>query len=107
MIDPWSTAIEHIASSLKKNKKLLQNLLTNNAKCDIIYIERERDTKNLNPLQKENNMTKTAMINYIKKTGMVLDFSRSYFNRMSKDRVTDLYNRAKEYAKRYNLNVEG
>lgn len=52
-------------------------------------------------------MTKTAMINYIEKTGMVLDFSRSRFNAMLKERVVYFYELAQAYAERHNLKIEG
>ena len=92
-----------------ENKKFFKNLLTNLSKCGIIVSERERNTKNLNPLQKENKMkmTKTAMINYIEKTGMVLNFSRSWFNSMLKEEVIRFYEMAQAYAERYNLKIEG
>lgn len=42
-------------------------------------------------------MTKKAMIDYIEQSGMVLNFSRSYFNHMLKEGVERLYNSAVEY----------
>ena len=53
----------------------------------------------------EKKMTKVEMLNYIKKTGMVVDFDYKYLMRYTRDRITDLYNQAVQYAKRYNLEI--
>jgi hypothetical protein len=50
-------------------------------------------------------MTKVEMLNYIEKTGMVIDFDAKYLMRQTKDRITRLYNQAVQYAKRYNLEI--
>lgn len=42
-------------------------------------------------------MSKKTMIDYIEQSGMVVNFSRSYFNKMLKERVERLYNMAVEY----------
>ena len=42
-------------------------------------------------------MTKKEMINYIEKSGMVIDFSRSYFEKMLKAKVEYFYNLAVKY----------
>ena len=39
-------------------------------------------------------MTKKEMIDYIEASGMVINFSRSYFNKMLRERVEDFYARA-------------
>lgn len=39
-------------------------------------------------------MTKKEMIDYIEESGMVINFSRSYFNKMLRTRVEEFYNDA-------------
>ena len=39
-------------------------------------------------------MTKKEMIDYIEASGMVINFSRSYFNKMLRARVEEFYNDA-------------
>ena len=39
-------------------------------------------------------MTKKEMIDYIEESGMVINFSRSYFNKMLRARVEEFYNDA-------------
>ena len=39
-------------------------------------------------------MSKKEMIDYIEASGMVINFSRSYFNKMLRERVEDFYTRA-------------
>ena len=39
-------------------------------------------------------MTKKEMIDYIEASGMVINFSRSYFNNMLRARVEEFYNDA-------------
>lgn len=46
-------------------------------------------------------MTKKEMIKVIKESGMVVDFSESYFNHMLKERVEHFYTMALEYNRRY------
>lgn len=48
-------------------------------------------------------MTKAKMLDFIEKTGMVIDFDRKYLMRRSKEYIEDLYNRAINYAQRNNL----
>lgn len=43
-------------------------------------------------------MTKTEMLDFIEKTGMIIDFDRNYLMRKTKDHIIDLYNRAVVYA---------
>ena len=43
-------------------------------------------------------MTKTEMLDFIEKTGMIIDFDRNYLMRKTKARIVDLYNRAVVYA---------
>jgi hypothetical protein len=50
-------------------------------------------------------MTKAEMLNYIEKTGMVIDFDYKYLMRYTKDRIIDLYERAVRFAERYNLEI--
>ena len=38
-------------------------------------------------------MTKKEMIKVIEESGMVINFSRSYFEKMLKEKVEDYYNR--------------
>lgn len=45
-------------------------------------------------------MTKKEMIDYIEESGMVINFSRSYFNKMLRERVEELYTKAVRYCNR-------
>jgi len=45
-------------------------------------------------------MTKLEMVNYIEKSGMVINFNHNRFMRMLKERVEDYYNRAVQYSNR-------
>ena len=59
----------------------------------VFYNQKEGRTKP----QKEKErfkMTKKEMIDYIEASGMVINFSRSYFNKMLRERVEDFYARA-------------
>ena len=56
-------------------------------------------------MKEVNKMTKVEMLNYIEKTGMVIDFDAKYLMRQTKDRITRLYNQAVQYSKRYNLEI--
>ena len=59
----------------------------------VIYNQKEGRTKP----QKEKErfkMTKKEMIDYIEASGMVINFSRSYFNKMLRARVEEFYNDA-------------
>jgi hypothetical protein len=53
----------------------------------------------------EKKLTKVEMLNYIQKTGMVIDFDYKYLQRRTKDDITDLYNRAVQYAERNSLEI--
>lgn len=48
-------------------------------------------------------MTKAKMLDFIEKTGMVINFDRKYLMRRSKEYIVDLYNKAIHYAQRNNL----
>ena len=37
------------------------------------------------------------MINFIEKTGMIINFDRNYLMKQTKDKIQDFYNRAKIY----------
>lgn len=39
-------------------------------------------------------MTKKEMINYIEASGMVINFNRSYFDKMPRERVEEFYTKA-------------
>ena len=59
----------------------------------VFYNQKEGRTKP----QKEKErfkMTKKEMIDYIEASGMVINFSRSYFNKMLRARVEEFYNDA-------------
>ena len=59
----------------------------------VLYNQKEGRTKP----QKEKErfeMTKKEMIDYIEASGMVINFSRSYFNKMLRARVEEFYNDA-------------
>lgn len=43
-------------------------------------------------------LTKSAMIDYIEKTGMVIDFDRNYLLRKTRAYIVELYSRANMYA---------
>ena len=42
-------------------------------------------------------MTKKEMIDYIEASGMMINFSRSYFNKMLRERVEEFYTKAVHY----------
>ena len=48
----------------------------------------------------EKKITKKAMIDYIEQSGMVVGFSRGYFNRKLREEVEWFYNKAIEYNRR-------
>lgn len=45
-------------------------------------------------------MTKTAMVNFIETTGMIINFDRKYLMRKSKADIERLYNAAIAYAEK-------
>ena len=47
-------------------------------------------------------MTKTEMINFIESTGMVANFDRKYFARLSKESIKRMYDMAVAYAAKKN-----
>ena len=49
-------------------------------------------------------MTKKTMIDYIEQSGMVINFSRSYFNHLLKKQVEEFYQRAIKYNDKKNKN---
>ena len=57
-------------------------------KCSILVSPKKRGVK---------KMTKKAMIDYIEQSGMVINFSRSYFNHLLKKQVEEFYQRAIKY----------
>lgn len=65
--------------------------MTIKIKCVIINIENEREVK---------DMTKKEMIDVIEKSGMVINFSRSYFMGLLKSKVERFYNDAVTYMNR-------
>jgi hypothetical protein len=42
-------------------------------------------------------MTKKQMIDLIERSGMVINFSRAYYNRMLKEQIKPIYERALAY----------
>ena len=42
-------------------------------------------------------MKKSEMINFIEKTGMIINFDRNYLMKQTKDKIQDFYSRAKVY----------
>lgn len=51
-------------------------------------------------------LTKSAMLDYIEKTGMIINFDRQYLMRTRlKEDIERYYEQAQEYAKRYNLEI--
>ena len=42
-------------------------------------------------------MTKKEMLNFIEKTGIIVNFNRNYLMTLSKDTIQDYYERAKIY----------
>lgn len=51
-------------------------------------------------------LTKSAMLDYIEKTGMIINFDRQYLMRTRlKEDIERYYKQAQEYAKRYNLEI--
>ena len=65
--------------------------MTIKIKYVIINIENEREVK---------DMTKKEMIDIIEKSGMVINFSRSYFMGLLKSQVERFYNDAVAYMNR-------
>ena len=61
-------------------------------KCYTII--RKREEQNLKKQKERFKMTKKEMIDYIEASGMVINFSRSYFNKMLRARVEEFYNDA-------------
>ena len=59
----------------------------------LYYNQKEGRTKPQKEKEKFK-MTKKEMIDYIEASGMVINFSRSYFNKMLRERVEDFYTRA-------------
>ena len=49
-------------------------------------------------------MTKKEMIDYIEASGMVINFSRSYFNKMLRARVEEFYNDAVRFCNKWEGN---
>ena len=45
-------------------------------------------------------MTKKEMIDYIEASGMIINFSRNYFNKMTRDRVEEFYTKAVRFCNR-------
>lgn len=45
-------------------------------------------------------MTKKEMIDYIEESGMVINFSRNYFNKMLRARVEEFYTKAVRFCNR-------
>ena len=45
-------------------------------------------------------MTKREMIDYIEASGMVINFNRSYFNKMARERVEEFYTKAVRFCNR-------
>ena len=71
---------------------MLKKYLTNDYLHGIIQSERG---KNKTSKEKERfKMTQKEMIDYIEASGMVINFSRSYFNKMLRARVEEFYNDA-------------
>ena len=46
-------------------------------------------------------MTKKEMIDYIETSGMVINFSRSYFNKMLRERVEEFYDQAVRFCNKW------
>ena len=46
-------------------------------------------------------MTKKEMIDYIETSGMVINFSRSYFNKMLRERVEEFYIQAVRFCNKW------
>ena len=63
----------------------------------LYYNQKEGDHKTSKTKKEIDKMTKKEMINYIEKSGMVIDFSRSYFEKMLKEKVEYFYNLAVKY----------
>ena len=65
----------------------------------VLYNQKEGRTKP----QKEKErfkMTKKEMIDYIEASGMVINFSRSYFNKMTRERVEEFYTKTVRFCNR-------
>ena len=88
--EPYLLSIGNLHKNELKNLcKLLLDFLP---KCGIIIIEtNEREVK---------DMTKKEMIDVIEKSGMVINFSRSYFMGLLKSKVERFYNDAVAYMNR-------
>ena len=72
---------------------MLKKYLTKRHLNAIIQSERGKNKTSKN--EKERfKMTKKEMIDYIEASGMVINFSRSYFNKMLRARVEEFYNDA-------------
>ena len=61
-------------------------------KCYTII--RKREEQNLKKEKERFKMTKKEMIDYIEASGMVINFSRNYFNKILRARVEEFYNDA-------------
>ena len=59
----------------------------------VFYNQKEGRTKPQKEKEKFK-MTKKEMIDYIEASGMVINFSRSYFNKMLRERVEEFYAQA-------------
>ena len=59
----------------------------------LYYNQKEGRTKPQKEKER-SQMTKKEMIDYIEASGMVINFSRSYFNKMLRARVEEFYNDA-------------
>ena len=59
----------------------------------VLYNQKEGRTKP-QKVKERFKMTKKEMIDYIEASGMVINFSRSYFNKMLRTRVEEFYNDA-------------
>ena len=59
-----------------------------------VIIQSERGKNKTSKERERFKMTKKEMIDYIEASGMVINFSRSYFNKMLRERVEDFYTRA-------------
>ena len=45
-------------------------------------------------------MTKKQMIDYIEESGMIINFSRSYLMKMTRDQIEDFYTKAVRFCNR-------
>lgn len=53
-----------------------------------------------------NTITKKAMIDFIEKSGKVINFSRSYFNHLLKWQVEYTYNHIKQWIEEHNETID-